>query len=413
MSGPDPETMPAAARSPFSQRSFRFQWPADLAVSWAFEMETLVLGWYVLTETGSVLWLTAFGALQFTGTLVSPLFGVAGDRLGHRTVLAAMRAAYLLLAACLAALALTGRLHPAAVFVIAALAGLVRPSDIGVRNALIGATMPPALLARAMGVARVSMDSARIVGALAGAGLVTLLGLGPAYLAVAGLYLASLLLTLGTREPPRMDGPRLPASLLSTWRELGEGFAHARATPALLAALWLAFLANFAAYPLSGGLLPHVARDVYGLDRTGLGTLVACFAGGALLGSLLLSLRGVGERPARVMLLAAGAWFGLLLAFARVETAPAGMALLLLAGFAQSLCMVPMSVLILRITAAAFRGRMMGLRILAIYGMPVGLLLAGPGIARLGFAATATLYAGFGLLATAAIAWRWRHAIWR
>ncbi|GGC49133.1 MFS transporter [Siccirubricoccus deserti] len=429
MSGPDPKAIradpsvlayaadrpaPTAGRSsPFSQRSFRFQWPADLAVSWAFEMETLVLGWYVLIETGSVVWLTAFGSLQFTGTLISPLFGVAGDRLGHRTVLSAMRAAYVLLSLCLAVLALTGQLNPLAVFVVAAFSGLVRPSDIGVRNALIAATVPPAQLAGAIGVERVSMDSARVIGALSGAALVAALGMGPAYVVVVGLYLTSLLLTFGIREPARPGEARAKASLLSTWRELGEGVAYARATPALLAALWLACLANFAAYPLSGGLLPHVARDVYGLDRTGLGTLVACFAGGALLGSLLLSLRGVGARPARVMLLAAGLWFAVLLAFAQAETALAGMVLLLLAGFIQSFCMVPMQVLLLRITAAGLRGRVMGLRMLAIYGLPVGLLLAGFGIARLGFAATATLYAGFGLLATAAIAWRWRAALWR
>src|ERR1700752_2203849 len=40
--------------SPFAIRSFRFQWPADLATSWAFEMETIILGWYVLVETQSV-----------------------------------------------------------------------------------------------------------------------------------------------------------------------------------------------------------------------------------------------------------------------------------------------------------------------------------------------------------------------
>ena len=57
-------------------------------------METIILGWYVLVETGSVLLLTVFGALLFVGTLVSPLFGVAGDRLGHRNVLLRMRAFY-------------------------------------------------------------------------------------------------------------------------------------------------------------------------------------------------------------------------------------------------------------------------------------------------------------------------------
>ena len=48
--------------APFQVRSFRFQWPADLLTSWAFEMETLIIGWYVLVETGSVLLLTLVGA---------------------------------------------------------------------------------------------------------------------------------------------------------------------------------------------------------------------------------------------------------------------------------------------------------------------------------------------------------------
>ena len=61
----------------FRVPSFRFQWSSDLLTSWAFEMETLVLGWYVLVNTGSVLWLTAFGSLQFLGTLASPGFGGA------------------------------------------------------------------------------------------------------------------------------------------------------------------------------------------------------------------------------------------------------------------------------------------------------------------------------------------------
>src|SRR5690606_27649700 len=46
--------------APFRVRSFRYQWPADLVTAWAIEMETLILGWYVLVETGSVLTLTLF-----------------------------------------------------------------------------------------------------------------------------------------------------------------------------------------------------------------------------------------------------------------------------------------------------------------------------------------------------------------
>src|ERR1700694_2994613 len=81
-----------SALAPFRIRNYRFQWPADLLTSWAFEMETLVLGWYVLVETNSVVMLTLFGALLYVGTLIAPIVGVWSDRIGHRTMLSSMRA---------------------------------------------------------------------------------------------------------------------------------------------------------------------------------------------------------------------------------------------------------------------------------------------------------------------------------
>ncbi len=48
----------SSALAPFRVRSYRFQWPADTLTSWAFEMEVLILGWYILVETGSVVALT-------------------------------------------------------------------------------------------------------------------------------------------------------------------------------------------------------------------------------------------------------------------------------------------------------------------------------------------------------------------
>src|SRR5829696_4864386 len=107
--------------APFRIRSYRFQWPADLLTSWAFEMETLILSWYVLVETQSVVWLTVFAALQYLGTLVAPLFGVAGDRLGHRALLLGMRAAYTVIACVLMSLAFAGAVTPLVVLVIASL----------------------------------------------------------------------------------------------------------------------------------------------------------------------------------------------------------------------------------------------------------------------------------------------------
>jgi MFS family permease len=136
--------------APFGNRSFRFMWPADLLTSWAFETETLILGWYVLVETRSVLALTVFGALQFTGTLVSPLFGVVGDRIGARNLLCLMRGFYGVQASCIMGFAALGVLTPVYVFAIGFCMGWVRPSDLAIRNTLVGSMMPPDQLMAAM-----------------------------------------------------------------------------------------------------------------------------------------------------------------------------------------------------------------------------------------------------------------------
>jgi len=38
--------------APFRVRNYRFEWAADLATPWAFEIERLILGWYVLSKMG-------------------------------------------------------------------------------------------------------------------------------------------------------------------------------------------------------------------------------------------------------------------------------------------------------------------------------------------------------------------------
>ena len=194
-------------------------------------METLVLGWYVMVHTGSVLLLTVFASLQYVGTLASPMFGVLGDRLGGRTMLCAMRAIYAGLAALVAGLAAAELLTPGWVLLIATLAGVVRPNDLVMRNTLIGETIPPAHLMGALGLSRATMDSARIAGALAGAGLSTALGLGLTYLFVTSFYLASLALTFGvSRRPPAADPAAAPrararAQLLGLGRPRGRAWS--------------------------------------------------------------------------------------------------------------------------------------------------------------------------------------------
>ena len=345
-----------SALAPFRIRNYRFQWPADLLTSWAFEMETLILGWYVLVETGSVLLLTVFASLGYIGTLVAPMFGVVGDRIGHRDLLAMMRATYAVLAATLMTLALSGHLTPLFVFVIAALMGVVRPSDLGVRGALVATIMPHDQLIGAISISRTTMDTARIAGALSGAGLFAALGMGPAYVAIVCLYIVATALTLCIVAPakPHPAGEAASEALRrSPLRDLKEGVAYVWTTPRMRAALWIAFLANLTAYPLTNGLLPYIARAIYGTNQTGLGYLSASFAIGSLVGSIALSLVG-GIRVARLMIAATVLWYATLLVFVQMQTVPTAIACLVVAGFSQSLAMISIAVILMRDGERAF-----------------------------------------------------------
>lgn len=425
---PPPRALPPSL-APFAARRFRLQWTADLCTAWALEMETLILGWYVLVESGSVVQLTLFGALMFVGTLLSPALGTWGDRVGLRRVLAGMRLAYALLAGVILLLVVGGHLNPSRVLVVAFLVGLLKPSDIGLRTALVSASVPAQQLVAAMGISRTTQDSARIGGALAGAGFMASLGMASAYGVIVLLYLAGMALTLRARSslgngpatgigaspgPVGDTAARVGADTAAVpgratpWRDMLEGLQHVWHTPRLRAAMSVAALVNLCAFPLSGGLMPYIARDVFGLNQQGLGWLVASYATGALLGSLAMSGFGARLPPARTTLVACACWYLCLLGLALPVSVPVAMALYVAAGFNQSLSMVALSILLLRTSHERFRGRVMGVRMLAIYTLPIGLLVSGPVVSAVGFRGLVALYVCLGLVLLAGIARVWR-----
>ena len=405
--------------APFAVRSFRFQWPADMLASWAFEMENLILGWYILVETESVFLLTLYGSLQYLGTLLAPFFGAAGDMFGRRAMLCTVRALYSVLAAVILTFAMTDTLTPWHIFPVAFLAGLVRPSDMTMRNALIADTMSPENLMSALGLGRTNLDTARIMGALAGAGLFAALGIGPAYIVVVAFYGTSFALSLGISRvnPSRPDSADGAATTkVGAWksgfRDFRDGLSYVWNTPAVLGLMWLAFLINLTAIPMSHGLMAYVAKDVYGIDETGLSHLVAAFASGALLGSIVMATMGTRLRSPRFMMINMLIWYGLLSIFGQLETKAHGLAILILIGFFHSLAMISIAGVLLRAVSARFRGRVMGIRMLAVYGLPVGLLASSGMVGWIGYPATVSLYVIVGVVFMTLIGYRWRRSLW-
>jgi predicted MFS family arabinose efflux permease len=373
-------------------------------------MEALILGWYILTATGSVAWLVAFGALMWSGSVFAPFLGIAGDRIGLRALLCITRGGYALFAAILTALIIAEALEPWHIFVIYGIAGLVRPSDQALRNVLLAQTMRPDTLMGAMGLSRTTADIAKILGAFAGASGVALVGMAPAYAIVTALYLCAFLLSLGVGRSVLVAAHATAHDVIAG---ITEAVHYMWGKPDLLGAFAIAFLVNLLAYPFVLSLLPYAAKEVYAVGQSGLGYLAAAFALGALFGSIVVGAGRMRLPAGRVMLWSTAVWFLATLLFGLTRSLPLGVAFLFVAGFAQSFSLIPVSVVMLRASSEAMRGRVMGMRVLAVWGLPLGVLAAGPIIVGFGYTACAILYSFIGVAATLMIGYRLRQALWR
>ena len=371
--------------------------------TWGSEMETLILGWYILVATDSPFLVGLLGALRFSGTLTAPIVGVIADRMSRKVMLIVLRTGAGLSALALLILAVTDLIQPWHVFAIASISGILRPADNVLRQSLIADTVPRNLLMNASGLARTTQDTARIVGALLGATLLSRLGLGWAYVGVTIFYSLSVLMGLGIST----IRSSIPVKHVNPLTEMKQGLRYMVDSSVIQPIMFLAFLVNATAFPLTNGLLPVVARNVYQHDENGLALMVAVFAVGALVGSLLMASVVNSRRPERFMMITMVIWYVLLILFAQTDSNALGLPLLALIGASISFCMISMSVVLMTFTKFEMRGRVMGIRMLAVYGLPMGLVIGGWLIEQYGVPATITGYAIVGLIALVFAVLKW------
>jgi predicted MFS family arabinose efflux permease len=186
-----------------------------------------------------------------------------------------------------------------------------------------------------------------------------------------------------------------------------QGMKYMVGSPVIQPIMFMAFLVNLTAFPLTNGLLPVIARDVYGHDENGLALMVSVFAAGALVGSVLMASVVNSRRPERFMMFTMVGWYVLLILFAQTDSNAVGLPLLALIGASISFCMISMSVVLMTFTKFEMRGRVMGIRMLAVYGLPMGLVIGGWLIEQYGVNMTISGYAAGGLIAVGLSILKW------
>ena len=337
-------------------------------------MEFVVLAWYVLQETDSPLLLGVYGALRFTGTLFSPLYGVLVDRYDRRKLIISTRTLFFVNSSVLLALALGDVLSVWHVFMFAGVAGMGRAFDTIVRQTVIPDIVPASGLMNGVALTRTGRDIMQIVGPVSGGYLLSAWGISVSYVAVVGLYAVGVAFALNLKSLVAAGSMTRGPSMVANIR---EALGYVRRHEVILALLLMAFLVNLTGFPLNQGLIPVLARDVLGSGATGLGQLLGAYAAGSMLGSVTLAGLPIIHRPGRMIVLGALGWHGAMLLVAFSNWFVPSLGLLALTGVSQSVAMVTMSMAILGATSPEVRGRVMGLRSLAVYGLPIGLLLSG------------------------------------
>lgn len=135
-----------------------------------------------------------------------------------------------------------------------------------------------------------------------------------------------------------------------------------------------------------------------------MGLLGAALGVGAVLGSILMAWVGTIYHAGRLMLWGTLGWFGLLGVFAYTPDYVLAVGVLVLMGIAQTMALTNMTVLLLGSARRDMRGRVMGLRSLAVAPLLLGGTLAGAAATSVGAPLTTMGWAIIGLLVTGGIA---------
>ena len=382
------------------ERNFARVWSSVSLFQIGSQMEFLVLGWFILELTDNPFLVGLIASARMGLNFLALFAGAIADRLPRHRLLAAIELVMTGMGLLVLTLLLTDLLEVWHLFVLTVSAGLFRIFQMPSAQALIADTLPQDKISNGAALSSMAMNLSTILGPLAGGILYAKLGPEGTYFVVSLLYFSSALLAFSIR-PLRTGSSRQEGSVL---RSVVEGLRFVKGQQVLWATLGVAVVINLTGWPFHTALLPIFAKNVLGTGSAGLGLLTASFGIGALCGSLawasVRNLRHVGK----LMILSVVVWHGSMALFALSSSLYLSMAILLLTGMGFSSTQVMMLTVMLRTTLPEYRGRVLGLRSLAIYTYTFGGAGSGAMAGAWGAPWAATIIGATGIVLTCALA---------
>ena len=385
------------AASPISilrERNFGLVWSAITLAGMASQMETVVVVWYVLNLTDSpfLVGLTASARMGFN--FLALFAGATADIVPRRVLLVIVQVLLASLAVLMLTLIFTGRIEVWHIFIITLAAGLVRIFQMPTAQSLAVDSVSQDRIPNAVALVNAGMNLALVAGPLLGGILFELAGPGGAYVLVAALYCLSGLsaLMMGTIKVTSAQDRE------SVFTAVVQGLRYVKAQQLLWSVLVVAVIINITGFSFHTTLMPIFARDVLDRDSVGLGLLISFFGIGALVGSMIWASIPNLRHTGLLCILAVVGWHGTMIVFATSTNFYLSLGILMVTGMMFSSTLVLILTVLMKTAQPEFRGRIMGLRTLAIYAHGFGSLGAGAVAGVLGAPATAAISGVIGII---------------
>jgi MFS family permease len=370
-------------------------------------MQRVAQAWLVLQLTHSAVAVGILALAQFLPfSTFGLLAGVIVDRFDARRLVLATQTLVMVLAAGLAALALTGTVEAWHVYVIGFLSGTVMVLDAPARQALTYRMVGPRELANAVALNSSLFNGARIFGPAIGGAFIAAFGAGICFALNAASFLAVLagLLAMRVQELHPVERREQP----TLWRGVLEGFAYVRRSRRALVVLTLVAVVSMFAVN-NNVLLPVLAKRTLDSGPGTFGLLSAFFGAGALAGGLVTA--ALGSARLKPLLLGAAGLGASQLLLAPSRSVAVALALLFVGGVCFMLWSANANSMLQLEAPDHLRGRVVGLYFYGFAGTgSVGGLLAGwlasAGGTELAYAVAGTVAIAASLAAAAALGGR-------
>ena len=362
-------------------------------------MQRTAVVWVVYAATQSAFWT---GVTIFAETFPSFLFsipgGVMADRYNRYKIIMITQVLSMIQAVLLAGLLLTGHVVIWAVLLLSVVLGIINAFDVSARQSFIHEVVADtADLPNAISLTSTTAGLAQLLGpALAGL-VLNAFGASVCFLlnaaSFAAVFISVVLMRLPKKEPPQQKKRVLA--------EFAEGFSYLVKNRNLLQLMILLALISLLVQPFTT-VLPVFAHVIFKGGAATFGYISSFIGIGAVMSTVFLASRKTGARL-RLFLFASIVMLGVgLICFSQVTYFQLAMCFAVMAGFGSMAVFAVCNIIVQSESAPNMRGRMIGILLMALFGMtPLGSLLVGAISQHIG-APTTVLFQGIICLGIAA-----------